>query len=284
MTWFINYIESDSISVSDRGFSYGDGLFETLLLNNGKILTPQFHQERLLRGCQRLSIPFSFDELKKAFTFAEKQAPLNGFVCVKLIISRGSGGRGYMPPDRPSITLAIGILSAPDYGYLAKQGVRIAVSGIRSSMNSSLSGLKHLNRLENVLAKQHLAQLNLHDDALFEAVLLDDNEHLVECIQSNLFWFKGGVLYTPLLNKSGVQGTMRAKIISLARYQINVGHYCLDDLLAADEVFICNSLMSVVPVISIKTHADTVTFLESNKIKQLQSLLKHNENFKRIAC
>ncbi|WP_438464754.1 aminodeoxychorismate lyase [Marinomonas sp. PE14-40] len=276
MTWFINYIESDSISVSDRGFSYGDGLFETLLLDNGKILTPQFHQERLLRGCQRLALPFTYDELQKAFCFAEKQASSYDKVCVKFIISRGSGGRGYMPPDQPNITLAIGILPAPDYRHLAKQGVKIAISDIKSSMNSSLSGLKHLNRLENVLAKQELAQLNLHDDAIFEAVLLDDNKHLVECIQSNLFWFKNDVLYTPLLNKSGVQGTMRARIFSLSKYQINVGQYSLNDLLTADEVFICNSLMTVVPVISIRTQAGTVTFKRSKNIKQLQSLLKQN--------
>ena len=276
MTWFINFVESDSIAVTDRGFSYGDGLFETLLLKDGKILTPHFHQERLLRGCQRLAIPYSSHQLQYAFDFAEQRAPSQSLACVKLIISRGSGGRGYMPPVEPNLTTVIGILPAPDYKPLALKGVNIAVSDVKSSMNSSLSGLKHLNRLENVLAKQNLAQLNLNAEDIFEAVLLDDNGYIVECIQSNIFWFKNETLFTPILNKSGVQGTLRASIFSLASYQINVGSFTLAELLDADEVFICNSLMSIVPVCSIKTSTETVFFEKCKNIKRLQTLLIHN--------
>jgi len=276
MTWFINFVESDSIAVTDRGFSYGDGLFETLLLKDGKILTPHFHQERLLRGCQRLAIPYSLHQLQCAFDFAEQRAPSQSLACVKLIISRGSGGRGYMPPVEPNLTTVIGILPAPDYKPLALKGVNIAVSDVKSSMNSSLSGLKHLNRLENVLAKQNLAQLNLNAEDIFEAVLLDDNGYIVECIQSNIFWFKNETLFTPILNKSGVQGTLRASIFSLASYQINVGSFTLAELLDADEVFICNSLMSIVPVCSIKASTETVFFEKCKNIKRLQTLLIHN--------
>lgn len=275
MTWFVNYLKSDAINVSDRGFSYGDGVFETLLIENARIISSDFHQQRLMRACQRLFLPFTLQDLDNAFQFIQKNVHPDGRQCVKLIISRGSGGRGYLPPIKPNLTTVIGFLSAPDYFCHAERGVSLTVSNIKASMNTSLAGLKHLNRLENVLAKQDLAtinQVNYRDD-FFESLLLDDDGNLVECVQSNIFWFKNNILHTPLLNRSGVQGTLRSRVLNLSPDSVNVGRFILDDVLNADEVFICNSLMSIVPVTFIAATHDQYYFACGEKTKCLQLLI-----------
>jgi len=275
MTWFVNYLKSDAINVSDRGFSYGDGVFETLLVDNACIISSNFHRQRLMRACQRLFIPFTKQDLDNAFQFIQDNVPPDGRQCVKLILSRGSGGRGYLPPLNPNLTIVIGFLSAPDYLAYAEQGVSLTVSNVKASMNSSLAGLKHLNRLENVLAKQDLAMVNQTQDAetFFESILLDDAGCLVECVQSNLFWFKNNVLFTPLLNRSGVQGTLRSRVLNVSPDNVNVGRFVLDDVLIADEIFICNSLMSIVPVTFVVNNQKQYRFAYGEKTKHLQMLI-----------
>lgn len=276
MTWFVNYLKSDVISANDRGFSYGDGVFETLLVDNACILSCDFHRQRLMRACRRLSLSFSAKDLDNTFQFIQDNARSDGRECVKLMISRGSGGRGYLPPINPNLTIVIGFLSAPDYHSYAAQGVSLTISNVKASMNSTLAGLKHLNRLENVLAKQDLADINQkkHSDVFFESVLLDDDGYLVECVQSNLFWFKNNVLHTPLLNRSGVQGTLRSRLLNLTSDNVIVGRFVLDDLLRADEVFICNSLMSVVPVMHIENQQAQYCYGVGLKTKRLQMLIE----------
>ncbi|EAQ63288.1 Aminotransferase, class IV [Marinomonas sp. MED121] len=275
MTWFINYLETNEVAVTDRGFAYGDGVFETLLLDQDKILLADFHKARLTRACHRLCIPFTQDELDKAFSFVQQQS--QGRQCAKIIVTRGSGGRGYLPPNDPNVTLVIGFMDAPSYQSLADLGVRLSVSPINASINASVAGLKHLNRLENVLAKQAQDKVNqvTSEADFFESILLDDDGVVIECIQSNLFWFKNDTLYTPLLNRSGVQGTLRANILASSSTTINVGRFTLKDVLGADEVFICNSLMSVVPVTCIQSHFQH-DFVIGKNTKRLQSLMKLN--------
>ena len=274
MAWFVNYQKTDLVSVADRGFSYGDGVFETLLVENATIISSPTHRQRLIRACRRLLIPFSLDDLDKAFEFIGNNVNPVGRHCVKLILTRGMGGRGYLPPSEPIVTLVIGFLTAPEYQIQAHDGVSITTSTVNASINSRLAGLKHLNRLENVLAKQELSNLNLNSGQdYFESLLLDDNGFLVECVQSNIFWYKNNILYTPLLNRSGVQGSLRSKVLKLCPDNVNVGRYCLADLFAADEVFICNSLMSVVPVTFLHAKQSQRAFAVGKKTTHLQCLI-----------
>lgn len=258
MKWFVNYQESQSIGVADRGFAYGDGIFETLLGANKQIQAEDLHCQRIARAARRLGLSFNQSDIEQLFCFIKER--LDNEQGVKVIISRGESERGYLPPQDTPLTIAVGFFPYSIHTSIQQTGVKIDISPIPSTMNPFLAGLKHLNRLENVLAKQHLG------NNCYEALMFDSDGFLVECIQSNIFWFKGGILFTPLLNKSGVQGTLRSQIIQTKNLSsICVGRYQLEDLIEADEIFICNRLIGVVPVIEING-------------KQTYSIGKHTQN------
>ncbi|WP_111637145.1 aminodeoxychorismate lyase [Marinomonas shanghaiensis] len=248
MTWFVNYRLDNSLSVADRGLAYGDGVFETIRV------FPQFfshisdHLSRLWRGLAKLGMPLTLSQKHYLYDFLHSNVlPLIlEESVVKIIVTRGEGGRGYLAPKNCIHSIIIGILPAPHYQYQRDKGISLSISPVPVSTNRFLAGMKHLNRLENIIAKQFLGP----DD--FEAIMLNDKQELVECIQSNLFWYKNGILYTPSLALSGVQGTYRSAIVqNQNNYMVQIGHFLLDDLMAADEVFISNSLMGIVPVIRV---------------------------------
>ncbi|MGO3739740.1 aminodeoxychorismate lyase [Marinomonas foliarum] len=248
MTWFVNYRLDNSVSVADRGLAYGDGVFETIRALPHSLLQTEDHLSRLFRGLSKLAMPFSIDQQNTLKSFLNFQVlPLiNEESVVKIIVTRGEGGRGYLAPENCIQSIVIGILPAPNYKVHQEKGVSLSVSPVPVSSNRFLAGIKHLNRLENVIAKRFLMPFD------FEAIMLNADKELVECIQSNLFWYKQGVLYTPSLEKTGVQGTYRKAIIEQqAEYIVQVGRYLLSDLMAADEVFITNSLMGIVPVVGV---------------------------------
>lgn len=243
MQWFRNFLPDATISISDRGLAYGDGLFETIATRSGHIATLSAHKMRIKRGCRRLGFNVKPEQWQQCWDFVEQKATEHLDCGIKLMLTRGSGGRGYMPSEAPNFEFLIGIFEAPDYSQQQKQGVAIVTSSIQASINPSIGGMKHLNRLENVLAKQALA------DRAFEAVMLDSNGHIIECVQSNIFWFKRGKLFTPVLSKSGVQGSFRSKILSSYTGNIVVGSYTLVDLQNADEIFVTNALSGILPVV-----------------------------------
>lgn len=252
MKWFVNYYQDDMLSASDRGLAYGDGVFETLKASPYGFYQLNDHLSRLTRGLKRLRMPLSDESLLhlRAFLFDVVLAEVDEFSVVKIIVTRGEGGRGYLPPDDANHTILIGIGVAPDYSVQQSRGVHLDVSPVPVSSNRYLAGLKHLNRLENILAKQ---RLSVH---CFDDVMLDSDGNVVECIQSNIFCFINGVLVTPSLIKSGVQGTYRKHILeSQSIYSVNVCTLPLKQLQQADEIFIANSLMGIVPVISFQNHS-----------------------------
>ncbi|SBS36403.1 Aminodeoxychorismate lyase [Marinomonas aquimarina] len=242
MQWFKNFNPDTSIAISDRGLAYGDGMFETIATQSGSIPDLFFHQARLSRGCKRLGFDVPAELWQQWWLFVQKQAEQTPDCGIKVIVTRGSGGRGYLPPEAPAFEFLVGVFDAPSYVALKKTGVSLLVSPINASINRSFSGLKHLNRLENVLAKQALA------GQAYEAVLLDANKHLVECVQSNIFWVKNGQLYTPALHQSGVQGSCRAKILARFEGVVNIGCFGLEALREAEEIFVTNALSGILPV------------------------------------
>ncbi len=253
----VNGEYKDHIPVADRGFQYGDGLFETVEVRQGQAVFLGRHIDRLHKGCQRLHIPTtSLDQIgfeiellcSKFNTSSAKPSD-----CVlKIIVSRGSGGRGYRQPDMIEPSRIISLHPYPDYpSTYQEQGICARFCQTHLGLNPLLAGLKHLNRLEQVMAR---AEWNTPD--IQEGIMMDINNHIIEGTMTNLFFAKNGILHTPTLSQSGVSGIIRSIVIELAhRYDIAVIEHTCDknNLLSADEVFVTNSIIGIWPVKQIET-------------------------------
>lgn len=239
----INGVAADKVDALDRGLHYGDGLFETLAVRAGLPLLWQRHMQRLSASCRRLGLPPPDDSLldKEA---AQVCAGVTQGV-LKIIITRGAGGRGYRPPAEPHPTRIVALYPWPDYPP-ATQGVVLRVCATRLARNPALAGMKHLNRLEQVLARNEW-----DDSGIAEGIMLDNEGRVISGVMSNLFLVKTGGLLTPDVTQCGVAGVMRGLILDIAaRLDITarVSAVSLNDVLEADEVFVCNSLIGLWPV------------------------------------
>jgi 4-amino-4-deoxychorismate lyase len=237
----------DGVSTLDRGLLYGDGVFETIAVENG---TPRFwrrHLARLSAGCARLGIepPTGMQLLDDA---RQLVAGVDRGV-LKLIVTRGCGGRGYHPADAATPTRIAQLHPWPDYPeHCGRSGVRVRLCRLRLGHAPALAGIKHLNRLEQVLAR-----VEWSDPAIMEGLLLDEAGCLVGGTMSNLFIIRDGVLMTPALDRCGVAGVLRTVVLELAAglpVPVQVGGLGLDALRVADEVFLTNSLIGIWPVTS----------------------------------
>ncbi len=241
----INGVQTDRISVLDRGVQYGDGLFETIAIIDGHICLWERHLQRLCDGCERLGIVAPAPEK----LFAEATAVINNHPkgVLKIIVTRGVGGRGYRPPIDVQPNRVLYYSPWPDYPEDAwLKGISMRICATRLGINPALAQLKHLNRLEQVLARSEWT-----DPVIFEGLMFDSNEHAIEGTMSNLFLIKDAVLITPDLSRCGVAGIMRGLIIELAatlNISVVIKDVGLDDLKAADALFISNSLIGIVPV------------------------------------
>jgi 4-amino-4-deoxychorismate lyase len=245
----INGSPSDQLPVSDRGLQYGDGLFETIAVRGG---VPEYwtaHWARLRAGCERLGIPAPDrmslrDEAQRLCSGLERAV-------LKIIVTRGSGGRGYRPPAQPAPTRILSVHPWPEYPHsFSKEGVRLRLCETQLGRNSRLAGIKHLNRLEQVLGRAEW-----DDPMVPEGIMRDEAGHVVEGTMSNLFMVRQGGLLTPDLTSCGVSGIARAMILSLAErggIACEVRQLGEQDLWAADEVFVCNSVIGVWPVHAIE--------------------------------
>jgi 4-amino-4-deoxychorismate lyase len=235
----------DHWQINDRAPHYGDGVFTTMRVAKGQIDLFPYHQERLKADTAALFLPTPNTQI---FDYAKKQAELLGHGVLKIVLSAGVGGRGYLRPEKLSPTALFFTSSMPkDYDVWRKYGVSVSVSRIQIASQPALAGIKHLNRLEQVLIKQELSGL---DET--EVLVFDSEQHLVETSTGNVFVLDNHQQWsTPILNKSGVKGVMRAFVMAELRKQ---GHVVvekpilLDDIQHANAVAITNALMGVVPV------------------------------------
>ncbi|MFZ5467737.1 MAG: aminodeoxychorismate lyase [Pseudomonadota bacterium] len=240
----------DSLPQGDRGLHYGDGLFETMAVTEGKVRLLALHLERLARGAARLAIPLPDpDGLAGALAVAARE---QGEGVLKLIVTRGGGGRGYLPPESPTPSLIL--QRHPPVDADGRDGVAVRLCELRLSRQPALAGIKHLNRLEQVLARAEW-----RDPAIAEGLLLDAEGFLVEGVASNLFLVRRGRLLTPLLDQCGVAGVMRAHVMRCASrlgLDVQETRLVLDDLRAADELFLTNSLYGIRPVVRLTEHRE----------------------------
>lgn len=235
----------DHVPVTDRGFQYGDGLFETLQVIDGVPRCWDRHWRRLILGCARLGItPPEVNLLRgeaDVLCTAATQAVL------KIIITRGSGPRGYAITDALQPTRVLRLDQArslpPEH---VTSGIRMRVCATRLGINPSLAGIKHLSRLEQILARAEW-----QDTAIVEGLMLNTADQVIEGTMSNVFFVRDGALFTPATNQCGIAGITRERIIELAQragIPVITGEYSLQDVYDADEVFVCNSLIGIWPV------------------------------------
>jgi len=243
----INGEELPEISVFSRNMQYGDGLFETCIAMNNQILFWPYHFSRLDIGCEKLSIKkideiVWFNDIKKALSLS-----LNKRCVVKLILSRGNSVRGYGYKDNIEPVRVV-IISDMTQSLINKSYVlEYAKSGYHS--NPKLAGIKHCNRLEQILARSNLSSN--------EAIMLDEQENVISVTQGNIYFVFGNKLLTPKLDRCGVVGSRRSLILELARslkMKAMESDISINQVQQADEVFISNSVIGIQPVHLIETH------------------------------
>lgn len=248
----VNGESKGHIEISDRGFQYGDGLFETIEVRDDQPVFLERHLARLNSGCRRLHIPYPDAELLRLEANELCRQCPGPRAVLKIIVTRGSGGRGYRQPDAIHPTRVLSLHPYPDYPEThSEQGVVARFCTTRLGLNPALAGIKHLNRLEQVMARAEWS-----DPVIQEGLMLDVSDHVIEGTMTNLFYIKNNSLYTAELVHSGVAGIMRDIVTTLSvdhGLPVIEHRFSKDELLSADEAFVCNSIIGIWPIKQIET-------------------------------
>ena len=246
-TW-VDGVAGAAVPADDRGLQYGDGVFETLLCRDGR---PRFlaqHLDRLARGCDALAFRAPSSALLSAEV--EHAAQLCGDGIVKIVVTRGSSlQRGYMPPAEPQPRRIVTVHAVDTTGLWNRQGVSVTFSDHVLPVSSRLGGVKHLNRLDNVLARAALA-----GTPIAEALLSLADGQVVCGTMSNVFLVRGRQLITPFVGDAGIAGVIRAVVLrESAALGLDAveGRLCRPDFALADEVFLTNARVGVCPVVAL---------------------------------
>lgn len=265
--YFLNGEQAGTVSAKDRGLTYGHGLFETVRLANGSLPLLRYHLSRLVSGAGRLGLIINLPLLQQYIDQLLLASPDNGII--KIIVTAGSEGRGYAcdPPVNPSYILQW--FPFVDYSSSHRQqGVALKYCEHRLPHSPVLAGVKHLNRLDQVMARAEWK------DNFPEGLMRDYQGNVVEGVSSNLFIFRGGLWLTPCLNQCGVAGVMRQYLMDELLpgncFQAKEENISVDQLISADEVFVCNSVIGIWPVISLEGRG---SWLLGEKTLQIQKNL-----------
>ena len=224
--------------ITDRSFNYGDGVFTTMLVRGGQLQLWPLHLSRLQHCAQRLGFgPVNWEQLQQD-VFATVTSAQQ---VVKVLVSRGEGGRGYSPEGISQPHWYISQSAVPDYAAMAEQGISIETAELKLAVQPLLAGLKHNNRLEQVLLKQEQARRGVH-----ELLVQDLLGFVTEAISANVFFYRAGKWYTPELTRAGVAGVMRAHVLSQS--DVSLINWQQQEIKQVEAMFICNALMGIIPV------------------------------------
>jgi len=261
-TTLINGVAADFLSVNDRSIHYGDGLFETILCEQNKLLYWQQHYQRLKQSAARLKLicpdeVLLLNDIKKIMQGYDNS--INNIYAVKIIVTRGVSERGYQFSNKISPTRIV-VSSLLDKAYSSLVAGKLFAGNLyvckqQASINESLAGLKHLNRLENVLARNEWQDRVA--DNIIDGLMLDANQQVIEGSMSNVFIVRDKKLITPNLKYSGVDGIVRQLILDVAKRNnlaTLVSDLTVDDFNCADECFITNSLIGMKLVTGLAEH------------------------------
>lgn len=236
---------ASGVPADDRGLAYGDGVFRTLPMLGGQARMWSRHYAKLAADCRALAITPPEEQQLRADL--GRVAAAHPDCVLRITVTRGSGGRGYEPPPQSRSRRIVAASRLPEYPLSwLREGVAVRHCTIRLAVQPRLAGIKHLNRLENVLARSEWT-----DPQIAEGLLSDSNGVVIEGCRSNLFILEQGRLLTPDLSGCGVSGVTREAIL-----EKDAGHgwACAVEpisharLEAADAVMLVNSLIGVWPV------------------------------------
>jgi len=276
----INSTPADSLPLTDRGGSYGHGLFETMLLHDGALPLLQQHFQRLLRDAPVLGVNIRADQLSsnldsllRGLTPEQRQSGI-----VKVIVTAGSGGRGYAPPVLSEVSPRIIAQYFPlpdDLQTQRQQGISLTECDYRLPLNSRLAGIKHLNRLDQVMARSEWAEE--YDDGL----MFSADGSLIETTRANLFIKLSSGWVTPILDQAGVRGVMRELLIdglfARAGLKLQQARVSREQLYSARELFTCSSVRGIVPVTSMMSVAALSVGKDTRLLQS--TLLDHVQGF-----
>ena len=272
-TYLINGSFDHTLSPLDRGFTYGDGVFRTLVMRGGLPENWPLHYQKLVADCAIINIVCPSAEL--LMSDLQQLFLLDGLTesqlaVAKIIITRGEGERGYTPP---AVTMPLRVViktAMPQYPQENfVEGVNLHVCETRLAHQPKLAGIKHLNRLENVLAR-----MEWHDPTIAEGMMLDTDSNVIECTSANIFARFGDTLITPSLHQCGVSGVTRQRITDIAytlSLKVAMETFKLEKLFSADEVIICNSLYGAWQVKSVQQRVWPVSALARDIRKALNT-------------
>lgn len=280
--YIINGRFSQGISPIDRGFAYGDGVFRTMRLMDGELIDWPLHYQTLVHDCGKVQMVCPSAELlmqdlkslmqKMTTQYASQASSKESYkqsCTIKVIITRGEGARGYAPPSIATPTRVMIASPLPKYNTeIFEHGVALYVCQTRLGHQPLTAGIKHLNRLENVLARGECT-----DPAFFDGLLQDIASNVIEATAANVFLRIGNRLITPNLDLCGVAGVMRQKLIWLAPllgYELEVSSITLERCLQADDVVITNSMFGVLQVNKI----GEVSIAQHDLAKQIRARLE----------
>ncbi|MEQ1527141.1 MAG: aminodeoxychorismate lyase [Gallionella sp.] len=291
----VNGSPSNLISIRDRGLLYGDGVFRTLLVSNGQAQHWSLHYQKIQHDCNALGITCpdfallsaeleillsqSSKGLARVISDADTPSPLVGEgwgegaksrqinnCAIKLIVTRGISTRGYAPATQTTSTHLWDIAPLPDYpAEWSIHGIKARLCQLRLSQQPRLAGIKHLNRLENVLAASEW-----NDAEIAEGLLMDADGNIIEGVRSNLFAVLDGTLTTSSLLGCGVAGIQRDRVISWANtnnVSLKIRALNWDEVINADELFIVNSLIGIWPIRELERHHWT-NFTMAYRVRQ----------------
>lgn len=268
VTW-VDGVRADAVPTDDRGLQYGDGLFETLLLRGGQARFLEAHLARLRSGCTRLSIPFRAEsELRAEIAAAGAQAPR--LAVLKVIVTRGSATRRGYAPDAETPRRVVSLYETAPLAAELRAGVDLVFATGSVAEHPGLAGIKHLSRLENVWAMGEARAAGA-----FDAVLRTAGGQVVSGAMTNIFVVKGGQVRTPPVDRAGVAGVMRQVVLrECAALGIVASEQTLqaDDLLTADEAFVTNARIGVVPVRRVGEHACRMNSLARRLADHIEAL------------
>lgn len=265
------------LSLSNRGFAYGDGIFETIRVVDEKVPLLDYHRARFLRGVEVLALGAAVDMLNAFDQYLEsavQQLQLQGHQngLVKLVATRREGGRGYAPVSPSTADIYIQVFELPHYQETYyHEGIELGLCVHRLSQQPLLAGIKHLNRLDQVMGARELGDTP-------EGLMLDQQNNVIEGTKSNLLAIIDGQIVTPELSSCGIRGTLLSALLAGDSLDDIAGEgkgvqerkLSIDDLHQAEALLMINSVFGVWPV---KTFQQS-SYQMSAQVRALMAAIK----------